>query len=242
MGKSERIFGRVLKEKDRDSFVLSTKAGRLIEDGPIPPDEYMPFVDIPPVHPVFDYSRDGILRSLDESLKRLQLDRIDIVYIHDPDDHYQAALDEAFPTLAELRSQKVIRAVGAGMNQAEMLSQFARNADFDCFLVAGRYTLLDQIALEELFPLCLEKNIGVVIGGAYNSGILATGAVEGAHYNYAPAPPEIMEQTRRLETICASHNVPLKAAALQFSFRASGRGVQHPRAPVLGAGWMRTSP
>jgi D-threo-aldose 1-dehydrogenase len=104
------------------------------------------------------------------------------------------------------------------MNQAEMLSDFAKNADFDCFLLAGRYTLLDQIALKELLPLCQQKNISIIIGGAYNSGILATGAVEGAHYNYAPAPPEIMEKTRKIETVCARFNIPMKAAALQFPF------------------------
>jgi D-threo-aldose 1-dehydrogenase len=169
---------------------------------------------------MFDYSRDGVLRSLEESRKRLGIDKIDIVYIHDPDvnDSFKQALEEAFPTLAELKSQGVIGAIGAGMNQAEMLCDFAKNADFDCFLLAGRYTLLDQIALKELLPLCQQKNISIIIGGAYNSGILATGAVEGAHYNYAPAPPEIMEKTRKIETVCARFNIPMKAAALQFPF------------------------
>ncbi len=216
LGRSEKLFGRVLRQMPRSSFRLSTKAGRLIVDGEIDPDEYMPFVDIPKKHPVFDYSRDAILRSLDDSLERLGLDYVDIVYIHDPDDHYESALDQAFPTLADLRSQGVIKAVGAGMNQAEMLTEFARNADFDCFLLAGRYTLLDQIALKELFPICQRKNISIIIGGAYNSGILATGPVEGAHYNYLPAPPEIMERTKKLQEVCSRHQVSLKAAALQF--------------------------
>ncbi len=228
-GKSEKLFGSVLNDQPRDSFVLSSKVGRLImagkpapqpEDTGFETDEDTCFVEINDAHSVFDYSRDGVLRSLEESRKRLGIDKIDIVYIHDPDvnDSYKQALEEAFPTLAELKSQGVIGAVGAGMNQAEMLFDFAKNADFDCFLLAGRYTLLDQIALKELLPLCQKKNISIIIGGAYNSGILATGAVEGAHYNYAPAPPEIMEKTRKIEAVCARFNIPMKAAALQFPF------------------------
>ena len=220
-GKSERLYGSVLKDQPRDSFVLSTKAGRLIlACKPTPETEDTCFVEIDDAYAVFDYSSDGVLRSLEESRKRLGIDKIDIVYIHDPDvdDSFQQALDEAFPTLAELRSQGVIGAIGAGMNQAEMLRDFAKNADFDCFLLAGRYTLLDQIALKELLPLCQQKNISIIIGGAYNSGILATGAVEGAHYNYAPAPPEIMEKTRKIESVCNRFNVSMKAAALQFPF------------------------
>jgi D-threo-aldose 1-dehydrogenase len=220
-GKSERLYGSVLKDQPRDSFVLSTKVGRLILAGePTPESEDTPFVEINNAYSIFDYSRDGVLRSLEESRKRLGIERIDIVYIHDPDvnDSFKQALEEAFPALADLKSQGIIGAIGAGMNQAEMLCEFAKNADFDCFLLAGRYTLLDQIALQELLPLCQQKNISIVIGGAYNSGILATGAVEGAHYNYAPAPTEIMEKTRKIETVCARFNIPIKAAALQFPF------------------------
>ncbi len=220
-GKSERLYGQALKNVPRDTFVLSTKVGRLIVDGKSTPEtEETPFVDMTDVHPIFDYSREGILRSLDDSRKRLGIDKFDIVYIHDPDvnNSFQQALDEAYPTLAELRSQNVIGAVGVGMNEAKMLYDFATNADFDCFLLAGRYTLLDQIALQELLPLCQKKNISIIIGGAYNSGILATGAVEGAHYDYAPASSEIMEKTRRIESVCARYDVSLKAAALQFPF------------------------
>jgi D-threo-aldose 1-dehydrogenase len=220
-GKSERLYGKVLKDQPRDSFVLSTKVGRLIVSGkPTPESEETCFVEIDDAYSIFDYSRDGVLRSLEESRKRLGFDKIDIVYIHDPDvnDCFKQALDEAFPTLAELKSQGVIGAIGAGMNQAEMLRDFAKNADFDCFLLAGRYTLLDQIALKELLPLCQQKNISIIIGGAYNSGILATGAVAGAHYNYEPAPPDIMEKTRNIEAVCTRFNVSMKAAALQFPF------------------------
>jgi D-threo-aldose 1-dehydrogenase len=220
-GKSERLYGSVLKDRPRDSFVLSTKVGRLIVAGePTPESENTPFVEIDNAYTVFDYSRDGVLRSLEESRKRLGIERIDIVYIHDPDvkDCFKQALEEAFPTLADLKRQGIIGAIGAGMNQAEMLCDFAKNADFDCFLLAGRYTLLDQIALKELLPLCRKKNISIIIGGAYNSGILATGAVAGAYYNYAPAPPEIMAKTRKIEAVCARYNIPMKAAALQFPF------------------------
>lgn len=220
-GKSERLYGSVLKDQPRDSFVLSSKVGRLIVAGkPTPESEDTCFVEIDNAYSKFDYSRDGVLRSLEESRKRLGIERIDIVYIHDPDvnDSFKQALEEAFPALADLKNQGIIGAIGAGMNQAEMLCEFAKNADFDCFLLAGRYTLLDQIALQELLPLCQQKNISIVIGGAYNSGILATGAVEGAHYNYAPAPPEIMEKTRKIEKVCARFNISMKAAALQFPF------------------------
>jgi len=220
-GKSERLYGSVLKNQPRDSFVLSTKVGRLIKAGePTPESEDTPFVEIDNAFSVFDYSRDGVLRSLEESRKRLGIDKIDIVYIHDPDvnDSFKQAIEEAFPALADLKRQGIIGAIGAGMNQAEMLCDFAKNAEFDCFLLAGRYTLLDQIALKELLPLCQKKNISIIIGGAYNSGILATGAVEGAHYNYAPAPPEIMEKTRKIESVCTRYNIPMKAAALQFPF------------------------
>ena len=223
-GRAERLFGEYLKTVPRESFSLSTKVGRLIitdaDEASEMENTATIFKGIEGLYSKFDFSRDGILRSFEESLKRLQLDRIDILHIHDPDveDCYRQVLDEAFPALAELRDQGVIKAIGAGMNQAEMLTDFAKNADFDCFLLAGRYTLLDQIGLKELLPLCEQKNISIIIGGTYNSGILATGAVEGAHYNYKPAPAEIMEKTRRIELICRNHGVPLKAAAIQFPF------------------------
>ena len=137
------------------------------------------------------------------------------MHIHDPDDHEQQALDEAFPALDELRSEGVIGAIGAGMNQTAMLARFARQADFDVFLLAGRYTLLDQGALDELFPACLEEHVAIIAGGTLNSGILA-GPRDGATYDYAPAPPELLERARRLEATCAEHGVPLAAAALQF--------------------------
>ena len=231
-GLSETRVGMGLSPYNRDELVISTKVGYTLvpRTSDEPPDGV--FVDIPSLDPVFDYSRDAVLRSIEESLRRLQTDRIDILLIHDPDEgasilpdfdprdkgHFSEVMDGAFPALHELREQKVVRAIGMGMNQWQMLCDFAVEGDFDCFLLAGRYTLLEQESLHKLLPLCLEKNIRIVIGGPYNSGILATGAVEGAYYNYGPAPPDILERTRRIEEVCARHDVPLQAAALQFPF------------------------
>ena len=158
------------------------------------------------------------MRSFEDSLKRLGVERIDILHIHDPDDHWQQAIEGAYPALDKLRSEGVISAVSAGMNQWEMLARFAREGDFDCFLLAGRYSLLDQSALEELLPLCLEKNIGILAGGTYNSGILAKGAKPGATYNYGEAPAEIMQKAAAIEAVATRHEVDVKAAASQFVF------------------------
>jgi len=157
------------------------------------------------------------MRSFEESLTRLKSDRIDILHIHDPDDHYQEAIESAYPALEKLRSQGIIRAISVGMKQWEMLVRFAHEGDFDCFLLAGRYTLLDQSAMGELFPLCIKKNIGLILGGTYNSGILATGAQPGAKYDYADAPWEILERVRCIEAVCDRYQVSLKAAASQFA-------------------------
>ncbi len=200
-GLAERRFGRVLAARPRESFVLGTKVGRLLRAG----------------EPVFDFSYEGAKRSLAESLERLQLDRVDILHIHDPDAHYEEALSGAYRALAELRRQGVISAVGAGMNQAPMLARFAREGDFDCFLLAGRYTLLDQSGLEELLPLCQSKKIAVIIGGVYNSGLLADPR-PGAPYDYKPAAAALVERARSLAEVCERHGVPLKAAAIQFPF------------------------
>ncbi len=219
-GISEIRLGRALQGIPRDSFVLSTKVGRVlnpVNEAPISPH----FQSLPKMEPVFDYSRDGILRSLEESLKHLNLDRIDIAYIHDADDHWEQAIGEAYPTLADLRSQGVVQAIGVGMNQWEMEARFAREGDFDCFLLAGRYTLLDQSSLAELMPVCLEKNVSLVLGGPYNSGILASDLGSQSTYDYEVAPPEIIDRVRKIKAVCDRHAVPLKAAALQF-------GLLHP--------------
>jgi D-threo-aldose 1-dehydrogenase len=226
-GASERRVGAALRERPRDAFVLSTKVGRLVRDV----DAIQPGADIDgqalegredafyvrdqPVRLVFDYSGDGVRRSLAESLERLGLDRIDVALIHDPDEHWQEAIDEAWPALERLRGEGVIGAVGAGMNQSAMLARFARETDMDVFLLAGRYTVLDQGALNELLPLCLDRGIAVLVGGVMNSGVLADPR-PGSRFDYAPASDEILERARRLGDVCARHDVPLRAAAMQF--------------------------
>ena len=219
-GKSERFFGEFLSTVPRDEFVLSSKVGRLL-DNKEPVAEEGLYVNVPKMKVQYDYSRDGVLRSIEDSLHRLDLDRIDIAFIHDPDENFDIAMDEALPTLADLRSQGVLKAIGAGMNQWEMLADFARKGDFDCFLLAGRYTLLDYSALETFLPLCLEKHISVILGGPYNSGILASDLKPEATYFYQAAPQEVLTRASEIKKICTKHNVELKAAALQF-------GLLHP--------------
>ncbi|MGH9445187.1 MAG: aldo/keto reductase [Terriglobia bacterium] len=215
-GKAETYLGKTLAGAPRTSFILATKVGRLL----VPTDpsqlEKREFDHPFPFKPVFDFSYDAVMRSFEESLKRLNLDRIDLLHIHDPDEHYEEALKGAYPALAKLRSEGVIRAVGAGMNQAEMLTRFAREGKFDCFLLAGRYTLIDHTGLRELLPLCVEKGISIIIGGPFNSGVLASGATPGAKFNYADAPEEILRKVRQVQEVCDRHAVPMKAAALQF--------------------------
>lgn len=226
-GRSEMICGEVLRHVPRESFVLSTKIGRWLT--PLRPEDDRTGLRVGglPFKPTYDYSRDGVLRSLEQSCLRLGLASIDIVYIHDVDifthgnketyEHYfAAAMAGAVPALIELRSQGVIKAIGVGLNELEPSIRFAREADIDCILLAGRYTLLEQGALDELMPICQRKGIGVVIGGPYNSGILVTGPIAGAKYDYSDAPAPILERAGRIQAICARHGVPMPAAALQF--------------------------
>jgi D-threo-aldose 1-dehydrogenase len=213
-GLAELRVGKALRDKPRDEFVLASKVGRLLR-ADAPPEPGQSFRGTPAVNPVFDFSYDGVMRSVDESMERLQLERIDILHIHDPDDHYDEALRGAYRALDHLRSEGVITAVGAGMNQAEMLASFAREGNFDCFLLAGRYTLLDQVALKELLPLCVERGVAIIAAGVYNSGILADPKA-GSHYNYSEAPEDLLERARRIRAVCDRHSVPLKAAAVQF--------------------------
>jgi len=221
LGLGETRLGAGLAQRARDEYVLSTKVGRLLRAGAPPnPDDYgpdgQPFdKGTPAVSTVYDYSRDGVLASIEESLERLGKDRLDIVYVHDPDNHVAEALDGAFPALIELREQRVISAVGAGMNQTAALETFARETDPDVFLLAGRYTLLEQEALDTFLPLCEQRGIAVVAGGAYNSGLLAD-PNPGTHYNYLPAPRQLIDRAQQLQVICGRHGVPLKAAAIQF--------------------------
>ena len=218
LGLAERRLGRLLAGRPRDAFVVSTKVGRLVR--PLPPGETADpegYTDTPPAKRVWDFSGDGVRRSLEESLERLGLDRVDIALVHDPDDHEREAREQAFPALAELRDQGLVRAIGAGMNQAGMLTRFVRDLDLDVVLVAGRYSLLDQRALEELLPTCAARGTAVVIGGVFNSGLLADPR-PGATFDYAPAAPELVDRALRLAEVCARHDTPLRAAALAFPF------------------------
>jgi D-threo-aldose 1-dehydrogenase len=215
-GRGEMRMGAFLREKARDEFVLSTKVGRILlpaAEGAVEDHHYK---DVLPLNPVFDFSAEGILRSFESSLERLGLERIDILHVHDPDAHYREVVDQTFPALWRLREEGRIAAIGAGMNQWEMLCDFARELPFDCFLLAGRYTLLDQGALAKLLPECERRGIAILIGGPYNSGVLAAGSRGSGHYNYETPPPAILEKVARLEIVASRHQVPLKAAALQF--------------------------
>ncbi|UWM84827.1 aldo/keto reductase [Rhizobium sp. SRDI969] len=214
-GMAEQRLGDFLRKKPRDRYVLCTKVGRLLRLPENPQGEDAYYKGTPPERPVFDFSYDGVMRSVEDSLTRLGLERIDVLHIHDPDMHYGEALDGAYKALDTLRREKSIGAVGVGMNQSEMLAEFARNGNFDCFLLAGRYTLLEQGALKELLPLCVEKNISIIIGGVYNSGLLADPRA-GAKFNYEDADKALVDRAIELETVCLRHGVPLKAAAIQF--------------------------
>jgi len=217
-GKSESRFRHGLQGCARDSFVLASKVGYTLQ--PQEPGAkqkvFFPYDNPPALSPVFDFSYDAVMRSLDESLRRLGLDRIDILHIHDPDHHFEAAMKGAYVALDKLRREGVIGAVGVGTVTVQTVIRFVQAGDFDCFLLAGRYTLLDHSALSEALPLCQTKRASIIIGGPYNSGILATGAVPGAMYDYVPATPDIMEKVRKIESICRRYSVPLQAAALQF--------------------------
>jgi D-threo-aldose 1-dehydrogenase len=219
-GLAERRLGEVLPTLPRQEIVVATKVGRLLR-ADAPPDPALQFrgermfrggLDL---NPLFDFSYEGAMRSLEESLTRLRLDGVEIVHLHDPDDHYEQALAGAYVALHELRAAGTIAAIGAGMTQSAMLARFAREADFDCFLLAGRYSLLDQSAIDDLLPVCAERGIAVIVGGVFNSGILAD-PDQGATYDYQPANLPLIERAHRLRDVCARHGVPLRAAAVQF--------------------------
>ena len=214
-GLAERRLGDALRDRPRDQYRISTKVGRLLVEGR---DEESIFIDVPALRPVFDFSYDGVMGSFEASLERLGLDRIDTLLVHDPDDFGDQALAGAFPALRRLRDEKVVSSIGAGMNQAPMLCRFVREADIDCVLVAGRWTLLDRRAGEELLPLCQERGVEVVVGGVFNSGLLAQPST-GATFDYAAASPELVEAARRLESECRAAGVDLVTAAVRFPAR-----------------------
>lgn len=219
VGLAEERLGRALAGRDRASYTLSTKVGRLLRPQR-PGEDAQPqgFVDAPARVREWDFSADGVRASVEASLTRLGLDRIDVALLHDPDDHEQDVYESAATALAQLRAEGVVRAIGAGMNQTAMLTRFVRDFDLDVVLCAGRYTLLDQSALADLLPECERRGTSVVIGGVYNSGLLAD-PKPGARFDYAPAAAELVRAAERLDEVCARYDVPLKAAAVQFPLR-----------------------
>jgi len=230
-GLAESRCGAALRRFPRDSFLLSTKIGRwmnpLEKVPPKNPKVYSPgFAGGFPHKPNFDYSYDGTMRSVEHSLLRTGLDRLDILLMHDVDvwthgeeydKRFGEAMEGAYKALDSLRAAGTVKAIGVGINEAEVCERFARAGDFDVMLLAGRYSLLEQPAAESFLPLAVEKKIGIMLGGVFNSGILATGPVRGAKYNYAPASREILERVRRIEAACRGHRVPLRRAALAFA-------------------------
>lgn len=228
LGLSETRLNRFLRGRKRDDYVLSSKVGRLLKAcAPEQRTGIGKFFETPARREVYDYSHDGVMRSFEASLERLGVDRIDILYAHDLDvfnhgsqEALQARLDEfmgsGYAALLSLREQGVIRAFGGGLNEWQPCRWLAERGDFDLFLLAGRYTLLEQEALGSFLPLCEERGIGIVLGGPYNSGILATGPRPGAYYNYSEAPPEILDRVVRIEAVCRRHGVRLIEAAQRF--------------------------
>jgi D-threo-aldose 1-dehydrogenase len=224
-GLSELRTGSALRSFRDPAVVVSTKVGWRLKPAHGQATGAELFENITAFTRFNDYSFDGAMRSFEDSLHRLGVDRIDILLIHDVDrrnqgEHqpevFRTAMNGAYKALLSLREQGLVKAIGCGLNEWEPCEQFAEAGDFDCFLLAGRYTLLEQASLERFLPLCERRGIGIIVGGPYNSGILASGAIKDAWFDYAPAPPEILSKVAQIEAICARHTVPLKAAALQF--------------------------
>jgi len=225
-GLAEHRCGTALRRVNRQDIVLCTKVGRWIDPFHAP-DDAAGFVGGQPHRAVFDYSYDGTMRSVEQSLLRLGTDRLDLLLIHDVDvwthgrdaieQRFREAMEGAYVALDRLRGEGVVKGIGIGVNEADMCVRFAKAGSFDTMLLAGRYSLLEQPALVEFLPLALERGIGVMLGGVFNSGILATGAVSGAKYNYRDAPPEILDRVSRIERVCAAHNTLLPTAALHFA-------------------------
>ena len=246
LGLSETRLNGFLRSKPRDEFILSTKIGRLLTlCAPETRARIGAFYETPSRQEVFDYSYDGVMRSMEFSLERLGVDRIDVIYAHDVDVFTHGSPEAAdkrikelmaggYKAMSKLRETGVVKAIGAGINEWEIAETLAKEGDFDVFLLAGRYTLLEQEALTSFLPLCQAKNIGVVVGGPFNSGILASGAKRGAKYNYAPAGEDVLKRVRAIERVCAAHGVKLAEAALRFP-------LGHPAVVSVIAGAQRAS-
>jgi len=225
-GLAENRLGTALRDRPRREYVLSTKVGRMLTPVPRGQSSDPMWDNTPPMRIVYDYSYSGTMRSIEDSLQRMLTDRIDIVLVHDCDRYghgndqsvvFEQAMSQAARALFELRYQGVIGAVGIGVNEADVCVAAARRADFDVFLLAGRYTLLEQDTLDDLLPLCAQRGISLMLGGVYNSGILATGAVAGARHNYEAASKTVMARVASIESLCAAYDVPIAAVALQFA-------------------------
>jgi D-threo-aldose 1-dehydrogenase len=221
LGVGERRLGAALAGRPRDEYLLSTKVGRLLVPNPEGAEQQDESFAMPAtLRRQWDFSRDGVLRSFEASLERLGLDRVDIVLIHDPDQHWEQASTEAVGALVELRDQGVVRAIGAGMNQSAMLTRFVRETDIDVVLCAGRYTLLEQPALDDLLPAALEHGVAVIAAGVYNSGLTSVDRPrDDAHYDYGPAPQELIDRARRIAAVCEAHGVTLPEVATVFPRR-----------------------
>ena len=222
IGLSERRLGAALAQYPRDEFVVSTKVGRLLVPTPENADQLDEHGFVTPAvfRREWDFSRDGILRSIEGSLERLGLDRVDVVYLHDPDSHWQQASTEGIAALIELREQGLIGAIGAGMNQSAMIAQFIRETDVDLMMLAGRYTLLEQGALDDLLPLALERGVGIVAAAIYNSGLLsAPRPAADARYDYQQAPPELLSRANAIADVCERWGVTLPDAAVAYPLR-----------------------
>jgi D-threo-aldose 1-dehydrogenase len=228
LGLAETRLNRFLRGRSRDEYVLSSKVGRILQ---VCPPELRTgigkFFDTPSRREVYDYSHDGVMRSFEASLERLGVDRIDVLFVHDldifthgseaaADARIEEFLRSGYGALVSLRDQGAVKAIGAGINEWQRAQTLAERGDFDLFLLAGRYTLLEQEALQSFLPLCQQRGIGIVLGGPYNSGILATGAKPGAFYNYSEAPRDILDRVARIEAVCKRHGVRLIEAALKF--------------------------
>jgi D-threo-aldose 1-dehydrogenase len=226
-GLSEHRLGHALRRRDRKELVLSTKVGRVLTPMLDAPPTNGQYLDIPPFVAGYDYSYDGVMRAVEQSMQRMLTDHFDVLFIHDCDRYthgsaapelFHQAIVSAFPALESLREQQVVKAIGFGINETDLMIEAIKSTDVDVCLLAGRYTLLEQEPLDELFPICEQQGVGIVLGGVYNSGVLATGPISGARFNYAPADANILARARQLQDVCRRHNVPLAAVALQFAY------------------------